>query len=59
MSALFKKLKLGNQTTIHVLNAPASFEAQLDAASAKLAAASRSMRTGPRCGFGASSTSNR
>lgn len=70
MSALFKKLNLGTHATIHVLNAPASFEpelallkgvtikrsvagpatfamafvitqAQLDAASGKLAAACR------------------
>ena len=31
MSALFKKLNLGSHTTIHVLNAPASFEAELAA----------------------------
>lgn len=31
MSALFKKLNLGNQTTLHVLNAPKSFEPQLAA----------------------------
>jgi hypothetical protein len=31
MSALFKKLNLGTQDTIHVLNAPQSFEPQLSA----------------------------
>ncbi len=31
MSALFKKLNLGTHATIHVLNAPASFEPELDA----------------------------
>ena len=31
MSALFKKLNLGTQHTIHVLNAPPSFEPQLSA----------------------------
>jgi hypothetical protein len=31
MSALFKKLNLGAQDTIHVLNAPQSFEAELAA----------------------------
>jgi hypothetical protein len=31
MSALFKKLNLGATTTIHVLNAPPSFDAELDA----------------------------
>jgi len=31
MSALFKKLNLKDQTTIHVLNAPASFEPELAA----------------------------
>jgi hypothetical protein len=31
MSPLFKKLNLGSQTVIHVLNAPASFEPELSA----------------------------
>lgn len=31
MTPLFKKLNLGAHTTIHVLNAPSSFEAELDA----------------------------
>lgn len=31
MSALFKKLNLGAITTIHVLNAPSSFDSELDA----------------------------
>ena len=31
MPPLFKKLNLGKQTVIHVLNAPASFEAELSA----------------------------
>ena len=31
MSALFKKLNLGTQATIHVLNAPESFESELAA----------------------------
>ena len=31
MSALFKKLNLGTQATVHVLNAPKSFESELAA----------------------------
>ncbi len=58
MSEVFKKLKLGAQTTIHVLNAPASFEAELAALEGVRVArtVSPATRTGFALGFAVTQT---
>ena len=41
MTPLFKKLNLGGVDTVHILNAPASFQAELDKYSEQLAKAAQ------------------